>query len=108
MARAMGHSAALVDINVFFGNNFAQPLPPGVPERNRYGALQPSCTYCGECDVGCNVQAKNTLDLNSLHRAETSYGAEVRTELLVERTAAPEEQGRDNPTADGRHGYRVY
>lgn len=42
---------------------------PGVQSRNRQGVLQGSCIGCGECDVGCNVHAKNTLDLNYLARA---------------------------------------
>ena len=33
--------------------------------------------HCGNCDIGCPVQAKNTLDLNYLARAE-QLGAEIR------------------------------
>ena len=43
---------------------------------NRFGVPQSGCLHCGECDIGCNVGAKNTLDLNYLAVAET-MGAEV-------------------------------
>lgn len=107
-ARRMARESRLVDINVFFGNDFDNPLPPGVQAANRYGALQTSCTYCGECDVGCNYQAKNTLDLNYLYRAENKYGAEIRTEQLVDRMVPVDRNGQDDPDASGEFGYRVY
>jgi cholesterol oxidase len=108
VAEKIGRDSSLVDINVFFGNDFAHPLELGVQDRNRYGALQTSCTYCGECDVGCNYQAKNTLDLNYLYQAESRYGAEIRTEHLVDRIVPVNDSDRDDPTASGEHGYRVY
>jgi cholesterol oxidase len=49
---------------------------PGVAHRNKFGVEQSGCTYCGECDIGCNVLAKNTLDLNYLALAE-QRGADV-------------------------------
>lgn len=36
---------------------------------NESGALQSKCNKCGECDIGCNIHAKNSLDLNYLHQA---------------------------------------
>ena len=66
IAREEGRDSQLVDINVFFGNDFSNPLPIGVQDKNRYGAVQTSCVYCAECDVGCNTHSKNTLDLNYL------------------------------------------
>lgn len=108
VARQIGRNSRLVDINVFFGTDFADPLPLGVQAKNRYGALQTSCVYCAECDIGCNYQAKNTLDLNYLYRAETRYQAEIKTEHLVDRIAAVNERGADDPGATGEHGYRVY
>jgi cholesterol oxidase len=106
-ARQMGRQSDLVAINVVFGNDFAAPLAPGVQDRNRYGALQTSCTYCGECDIGCNYQAKNTLDLNYLYRAEHQYGAEIRTYCLVERIVPVDRNGEEDPGANGENGYRV-
>lgn len=44
---------------------------------NAQGQQQGTCVHCGNCDIGCPVQAKNTLDLNYLARAE-QQGAEVR------------------------------
>jgi cholesterol oxidase len=49
------------------------------PERvfvNRFGARQQGCNLCGQCVFGCERHAKNTLDLNYLHRAE-QLGAQV-------------------------------
>lgn len=43
---------------------------------NRFGAAQQPCNLCGTCVFGCERQAKNTLDLTYLKRAE-SLGAEV-------------------------------
>jgi cholesterol oxidase len=108
VAEKMGRNSRLVDINVFFGNDFANPLPPGVQTKNRYGALQTSCTYCGECDVGCNYQSKNTLDLNYLYQAERQYGAEIQTESFVDRIVPVNDAGQDDPESIGEHGYRVY
>jgi cholesterol oxidase len=108
VAQKLGRPTKLTDINVFFGNDFDNPLPIGQQERNRYGALQTSCVYCAECDVGCNTHSKNTLDLNYLFVAENRYGCDIRTEHLVEKIAALNDQGDDDPAADGGHGYRVY
>jgi cholesterol oxidase len=56
---------------------------------NKFGALQSGCLHCGECDIGCNVRAKNTLDLNYLAVAE-SLGAEVGTGCEVNRIVPTE------------------
>jgi cholesterol oxidase len=61
------------------------------PTPNKFGALQSGCLHCGECDIGCNVGAKNTLDLNYLAVAE-SKGAEVGTGSEVTHIA-PREDG---------------
>jgi cholesterol oxidase len=63
------------------------------PTPNKFGALQSGCLHCGECDIGCNVGAKNTLDLNYLAVAE-SNGAEVGTGSEVTQIA-PREDGFD-------------
>jgi cholesterol oxidase len=51
---------------------------------NAHGQQQGTCIHLGNCDIGCDVRAKNTLDLNYLARAE-QLGAEVRPLHLVRR-----------------------
>jgi cholesterol oxidase len=108
LARKLGRDSRTVDINVFFGSDPNHPLEPGMQQTNRYGALQTSCVYCGECDIGCNYQAKNTLDLNYLHQAQSKYGAQIRTEHLVDRIVPISEEEADDSAATGRNGYRIY
>ncbi len=108
VAQKEGRNSQLCDINVFFGNDFDNPTPIGVQEKNRHGALQTSCVYCGECDVGCNTHSKNTVDLNYLFAAEHRYGARILTEHLAERIVPLNAAGQDDPGADGSDGYRVY
>ena len=108
VARQNGRNSELVNINVFFGNDHQNPLAIGEQAKNRYGALQTSCMYCGECDIGCNYHSKNTLDLNYLFVAENSYQAKIWTEHLVEKITPVDASGHDDGQADGTHGYRVY
>jgi cholesterol oxidase len=108
VARKNQRNSELVDINVFFGNDFQEPLAIGEQARNRYGALQTSCVYCAECDIGCNYHAKNTLDLNYLFIAEHRYQAAIRTEHLVSKIVPVNRSKADDPGADGTNGYRVY
>ncbi|WP_426998669.1 GMC oxidoreductase [Pseudarthrobacter sp. N5] len=42
------------------------------------GTVRTTCTLSGECDIGCNTGAKNTLDHNYLSAAKTA-GADIRT-----------------------------
>jgi len=108
VAEENGRNSELVDINVFFGNDFKKPLTIGEQEKNRYGALQTSCVYCAECDIGCNYHAKNTLDLNYLFVAEYRYNAVIRTEHLVLKIVPVDAARADDPRADGTNGYRIY
>jgi cholesterol oxidase len=108
VAASQGRPHRFVDINVFFGNDFDKPTAIGKQECNRYGALQTSCVYCGECDVGCNTHSKNTLDLNYLFAAEHRYKAEIRTEHMATKIVPVDADDNDDNTAQGEHGYRVY
>jgi cholesterol oxidase len=78
-ARAMGREGqfALLPLAVNFGE-------PEVMRPNKFGVQQSGCRHCGECDIGCNFRAKNTLDLNYLAVAE-QQGAEVHTRCEVTR-----------------------
>ena len=51
---------------------------------NRFDREQHTCIHLGHCDLGCRVQAKNTLDLNYLAQA-VSKGAEIRPLHLARR-----------------------
>ncbi len=62
---------------------------------NDQGQSQGTCVHCGNCDVGCQVSAKNTLNLNYIPLAE-QHGAEVRPLHMV-RKIEPQ-----------NGGYRVY
>jgi cholesterol oxidase len=52
------------------------------PFTNEQGQHQGTCVHLGNCDIGCEVRAKNTLDLNYIPRAE-QHGAQVRPLHLV-------------------------
>jgi cholesterol oxidase len=68
---------------------------------NQHGKVQGTCVHCGNCDIGCQVQAKNTLDLNYLAVAE-KHGAEIRPLHVVVKL---EPLG---ATPDGSRGWRVH
>lgn len=86
---------------VTFNDNWHYGLEDPFSERhsvsweNAQGQLQGTCIHCGNCDIGCRVRAKNTLDLNYLASAEKD-GAEIRALHLVNCI---------EPTKDG---YRVH
>ena len=71
---------------------------------NAHGQQQGTCVHLGNCDIGCDVRAKNTLDLNYIPRAE-QYGAEVRP-LHVVRRIEPRDKGY-RVVFDRIHGKRV-
>lgn len=77
-----------------------QPPAPGQPlteeHPNLHGKPRVTCRLCGECDLGCNDGAKNTLDYTYLSRAADA-GAQIRTLCEVRRI--------DRRGAPG--GYRV-
>ena len=58
---------------------------------NLHGRTRTTCQLCGECDVGCNYGAKNTLDYNYLTHA-AHHGAELRT-LCDVRSFEPRDGG---------------
>ena len=66
-AKVLGRKAEKVDIAVYTGPQRQNP---------HSGITQDGCVYCGNCMLGCHVNAKNTLDLNYIPVAEQN-GAEV-------------------------------
>lgn len=61
------------------------------PFINPQGQRQGTCIHLGNCDIGCDVHAKNTLDLNYIPAAERR-GAEVRPLHMV-RYIQPDDRG---------------
>jgi len=68
-----------------------QGQPFGKPADNLHGLQREACRLCGECDVGCNYGAKNTLDYTFLSDAQRD-GAEIHP-LVEVRGFAPTEAG---------------
>jgi cholesterol oxidase len=68
------------------------------PFTNAQGIEQGTCIHLGDCDIGCPVNARNTLDLNYLARAE-KLGVEVRPLHVVRYIT---------PLDGGRKGWRVH
>jgi len=75
-----------LDLAVSFdpGFSFDHAGDPGhtVWHKNAQDIEQGTCVHCGNCDIGCPVDAKNTLDRTYLALAEAK-GAEVRPLHLV-------------------------
>lgn len=75
--------------------------PAGEAVTNRHGAQQFGCTFVGECMLGCNVGAKNSLDYNYLTVAERA-GAQALTETEVLSIAASDQGYRITMLDHGR------
>ena len=101
-ARAMQEAAERVGLAWQRPNLAVSFAPPGgapqigapIPEPaygNVHGRPRSTCRLCGECNVGCNDGAKNTLDHTYLSAA-AHHGAQLRTRCEV-RTIAPRPEG---------------
>ena len=75
--------------------NYELPNPHAVARSktftNPQGKQQGTCVHLGNCDIGCDVNARNTLDLNYLAAAKNK-GAEIRP-LHVVTGIAPHDTG---------------
>ncbi|HEV7773582.1 MAG TPA: GMC family oxidoreductase [Conexibacter sp.] len=84
----------LPDLAITFGADPAKPvigeqIPEAIP--NVHGMPRSTCRLVGECDVGCNYGAKNSLDYTYLSLA-AHHGADLRTRHEV-RSFAPRPGG---------------
>ncbi|MFE5483494.1 GMC oxidoreductase [Streptomyces sp. NPDC056527] len=91
---AMREAAELLDLRVSrpplavsFASGPDEPPVPGAPlpepeYGNIHGLPRETCRLTGECDVGCNLGAKNTLDHTYLSAAR-HRGADIRTRCEV-------------------------
>lgn len=77
-----------VPLAITFDEKYSYDLPNPLDYQhsktivNSQGKKQGTCIHLGNCDIGCDVHAKNTLDLNYLALAE-KYGAEIRPLHIV-------------------------
>jgi cholesterol oxidase len=71
------------DPNWTYENDFIKGTAGTIVSRNKHGAEQGTCVHLGNCDIGCDVNARNTLDLNYLYVAENKYHTDVRPLHLV-------------------------
>lgn len=77
-----------LDLAVTFDEDWHYGLPQPHHHRhsksfvNPQGQTQGTCVHLGECDIGCPVKARNTLDLTYLPLAR-KHGAEVRPLHIV-------------------------
>ena len=76
-ARCAGLDAFLPNIAVSFAPDGEPPGAPLPPAPNVHDAPRHACRLCGECIVGCQYGAKNTLDYTYLSAAR-SAGAAIR------------------------------
>jgi len=86
-ADKLGYEHFHPKLAVTFANKGRPPVPGEAIEEeleNLHGRSRTTCQMCGECDVGCNYGAKNTLDYNYLTHAK-HQGAEIRTLADVRR-----------------------
>src|SRR4051794_24417825 len=94
-AKGLGYDWFLPKLAVTFAPEPGAAPVPGEPireaEPNIHGRTRQTCRLVGECDVGCNYGAKNTLDYNYLTQAWRA-GAEIRTRCEV-RAFEPREGG---------------
>jgi len=85
-ARGLGLEWGLPNLAVTFANPGSAPRPAEPilegPYPNIHGRLRTTCRLCGECDIGCNYGAKNTLDHTYLSAAK-HLGADIRTRCEV-------------------------
>ncbi len=92
-----GDRFQLLDLAVSFDKNWSYDLkdPHNFDHSKKFinpqGQEQGTCVHLGNCDIGCDVKAKNTLDLNYIPWAE-KHQAEVRPLHLV-RTILPVDGG---------------
>jgi cholesterol oxidase len=99
--KAMEHASGELGLEWFLpplavafdpGDGRPRPGEPILGEENLHGRTRLTCLLCGECNIGCNYGAKNTLDFNYLSLAKLRHGADLRTRSEV-KTFAPRPEG---------------
>jgi cholesterol oxidase len=108
-AERLGYDWTLPHLAITFANR-GSPAVPGEPihetHSNLHGRTRYTCRLVGECNVGCNYGAKNSLDYTYLSQAKR-LGAEIRTRCEVRTLRRRQEGGfeidyvRHRPEAEG-------
>ena len=86
-----------LDLAVEFDEHWAYERPDphdhshSVTGPNAFGVEQGTCVHLGNCVIGCDVNARNTLDLNYLAGAQQNH-AEIRA-LHIARHVRPSDDG---------------
>jgi cholesterol oxidase len=94
----------LLDLAIYWGQNGSERGVLNSDPYGRGGPPQFSCSYCGECFIGCNTHSKNTLDLNYLYLAQ-KLGTEVYSQHKVT-SIRPDGQGYTIDFEDLRWGHK--
>ncbi|WP_030172296.1 GMC oxidoreductase [Spirillospora albida] len=86
-AAELGLDCSLPPLAVSFAPRPGAEPGPGLPivdagYGNIHGGGRRTCKLCGECDIGCNEGAKNSLDHTYLSAA-AFHGADIRTSREV-------------------------
>jgi cholesterol oxidase len=81
IARDMGQGDTFrpTEVGVFFGEPGQEGVLVPDPYFGGQGPPRQGCIHCGGCMVGCQHNAKNSLNKNYLYLAE-KWGAEIRAE----------------------------
>ncbi|HEY0757847.1 MAG TPA: GMC family oxidoreductase [Acidisarcina sp.] len=108
-----------LDLAVTFdpGWNYLVPACHDASQSKRFinaqGVEQGTCVHLGNCDIGCEVDARNTLDRNYIPWAE-KHGAEVRERHIVTNIAPSDggyvvhfDQLTDGQRVDGTESARI-
>jgi cholesterol oxidase len=80
-AKAAGFTVDRPPLAIRFAPAADAPAAPGIPladDGNLHHRPRLTCRLLGECDVGCNEGAKNSLDMTYLTAAQ-GHGAQIRT-----------------------------
>ena len=98
-AASSGLKSELAPLAITFRADGATTAVPGtpLPGGNLHGRPRHTCTLVGECDLGCNQGAKNSLDYTYLDRFLRAGGDRARIFTCCEATAVEPAPG----------GYRV-
>ena len=87
--------------------HFKKPREAQEPDGGPRRRTQEGCQGCGNCDIGCEFRAKNTLDLNYLAIAEDAWDDQAKRPYADIRTLAEVVEIKPLDPHHPEHGYSV-